>query len=114
MKINTVRPKVIEELKLLSLPSLQLEYQSLLIKHAGHAPTELVCGFCNDLFHPKSPEFIAAFSEDEHKALAHLYGLMIEASSQNHSTIEEMLKDTNWRKVVALAKDLHVQFKNHI
>jgi hypothetical protein len=114
MRINAVRSRVLEELELLSLPSLQLEYQSSLINHAGHAPAELVCGFCNDIYHPKSPEFIDAFSENEHKALAHLYGLMVEVAPQSHSTVEEMLKDTTWRKVVTLAKDLHAQFKNHV
>ena len=96
MKIDAVRSRVVEYLEFLSLTSLQLAYQSSLINHAGHAPTELVCGFCDDLFHPKSSEFIGAFSEEEHKALSHLYGLMVEAAPKTYPTIEEMIKTDTW------------------
>jgi hypothetical protein len=90
--------------ELLSQPSLQLEYERSLTV-AGHAPSELVSVFCAD-YHPKNPAFIDAFSEDELKDLAHLYGLIVEASTSDYSTVGQMLKDPKWRRVVAVAKDL--------
>lgn len=44
----------------------QLKYERALKKHGyGHAPTELICMFCDDMFHPQSDEFIASFNDDE-------------------------------------------------
>jgi hypothetical protein len=53
----SVRESVLSEVELLSQPSMQLEYERSLTV-AGHAPSELVCGFCDDLYHPKNPAFI--------------------------------------------------------
>jgi hypothetical protein len=103
-----MRALVIEVLEMLSAPSAQLSYEASLT--AGHAPTELISGYCDDLFNPKSPDFIAEFSNDELKDLAHLYGLMVESSAKHHPTIAIMLKDPAWRRVVALAKDINERF----
>src|SRR5689334_19090418 len=110
MNYEDIRLRVVKELRMLSLPSLQLEYEMDLANHAGHAPSELIEGFCTDIFSPKSADFVSAFSDSELKSLCHLYGLMIEASSVRHHTVSELLQDPSWRKVVALAKELHVQF----
>jgi Uma2 family endonuclease len=45
------------------------------------------------------------FTEDELKSLAQLYGLIVEVSNRRHPTVEAMLKDPLWRRVVALAGD---------
>ncbi len=100
-----MRELVIEVLEMLSAPSAQLSYEASLT--SGHAPTELIRGFCDDLFNPKSPEFIADFSNEELKDLAHLYGLMVESAATHHSTVATMLKDPAWRRVVELAKNIH-------
>jgi hypothetical protein len=106
---DLMRNAVVDELRLLSLPSEQLAYEACLTS-AGHAPSELICRFCDDLYHPKSAEFVTAFSESELKALAHLYGLMCEAGLSTYASVTEMLKSPAWRRVVALAKDLHAAF----
>ena len=57
----SVRAQVIEHIELLSLPSEQLEYERDV--PIADVPAELVCGFCDDLYHPKSPEILLAFTE---------------------------------------------------
>lgn len=96
---------MIDAVTLLSQPGKQLDYERSL-RVAGHAPSELVSVFCDDLFHPKDATFIASFSADELKDLAHLYGLLCEISSSQFSTVAEMLKDMRWRRVVAVAKEV--------
>jgi len=61
---------------------------------------------CDDLYHPKSAGFIAEFSESELKDLAHLYGLLVEASAIEASSVAELLKKEGWRSVVKTAKNL--------
>ena len=100
-----IRETIIEEIKILSQASEQLAYEKSLTK-AGHAPTELISTFCDDLFNPKDEELISAFSNEELKELAHLYGLMVEASRKNHPSVKEMLKDPQWRKVMEFAKTI--------
>ena len=107
-----IREKIVEELLLLSLPSEQLAYEKSLT-NAGHAPTELIEVFCQ-CFDPKSQEFVSAFTRDEHRDLAHIYGLIVEASGANHSTVADMLKDPIWRRVVALAKELRTRFDSSV
>jgi hypothetical protein len=102
----SVRSSIIAELELLSKPSAQLAYEESL-SNAGHAPTELHCVFCDDLFHPRELVLGGEFSDDEIKDLAHLYGLMVESWGSNHATVGAMLKAPAWRRVIELAKQLH-------
>jgi hypothetical protein len=104
-----MRTKIIEELEMLSSASKQLEYETTLAAVAGDAPTELAEVFCTDLFNLKNPELISAFSNDELKMLAHLYGLVVEATRALHPTVTEMLKDPAWRRVMSVAKDLRAE-----
>lgn len=101
--------QVVGEIELLSHPSEQLEYEQSLT-HGGHAPTELIEMFCSR-YHPKSPEFLAAFTVDELCDLAHLYGLLREVARTPFSTVSEMLKDRDWRRVVTLAQELITRFR---
>jgi hypothetical protein len=102
---------IIEQIRLLASPSEQLAYERTLAGKAGHAPSEIVEMFCS-LFHPKWEPFIAAFSSDELRDLAHLYGLIVEACRSDYTTVSEMLKDPKWRRVVELAKELSGQFRS--
>ncbi len=106
MKDKALRSRVIEELELLASPSAQLAYEASLTK-AGHAPTELICGYCDDLFNPKDPELVAAFSNEELKDLAMLYGLIGDAFITRPASVAEMLKVPGWRKVITFAKGLY-------
>ena len=107
-KLN-VRDQVIGMLELLSSPSEQLKYEEGLINAAGHAPAELFSMYCDDLYHPKFPEFIAAFSENELKELAHLYGLMAEMAHSIPSTVTELIKMKEWRRIVQLASQIRYE-----
>jgi hypothetical protein len=111
MTDNSIRNAVIAHIELLSLPSQQLAYEDSLRNHVGSAHEELICVFCDDLFKPKNPDFVNAFSETELKALSHVYGLTLEANECGASTVAELLKDANWRRVVARAKELSALFQ---
>ena len=100
-----IREAIIEEIELLSLPSKQLEYEKKV--PTANVPAELICGFCDDLYHPKSHEFLSQFTEDELKGLAHLYGVLSEAASIEASSVSDLLKHDKWRTVVAVAKELN-------
>jgi hypothetical protein len=90
---------------MLAKPSAQLAYEASLTE-AGHAPSELVSRFCDDLFHPRGLALGGEFTDDELKDLAHLYGLIVEVGNSRHPTVASMLKDPFWRRVVALAGGL--------
>jgi hypothetical protein len=100
-----VRTSVIEAVELLSSPASQLAYEASL-NRAGHAPTELVSNFCDDLYDPRDLVTCGEFSGDELRDLAHLYGLLVEANTDRHATVAAMLKDARWRRVIAVACNL--------
>jgi len=99
-----LRQSVLEYLDLLSHPSQQIEYEASV--PTVHIHGELVSQFCSDLFHPKSQQFLDAFTETEIKDLARLYGLLMETGRLRVSSATELLKEPQWRRVVAFAKDL--------
>lgn len=100
----SIRNAIINEVELLSLPSKQLEYEKDV--PIANVPAELICGFCDDLYHPKSKEFLSQFTEEEMKGLAHLYGVLVEAAKIEASSVSELLKHPKWRNVVEVAKEL--------
>ena len=93
----SIRKSTIEMIELLSLPSEQFAYEKNV--PIADVPAELICGFCDDLYHPKSEGFISQFSEDELKALAHLYGLLSEAAKVTVHSVSELQKRPEWRSV---------------
>ncbi|MEY4485285.1 MAG: hypothetical protein RL693_2737 [Verrucomicrobiota bacterium] len=106
-----IRESIIEIIELLSQPSQQLEYEKNV--PIANVPAELICGFCNDLYHPKSQSFISAFSENELKSMAHLYGLLSEASKITVHSVPELLKTSEWRSVIALAKEMSAHYERN-
>ena len=104
MKSNEYRKQVADHIALLARASEQAEYERRV--PIACVPEELVCIFCDDLFHPKSPDFLAAFTEDEIKDLAKLYGLLCSAAEVNAKSVNEALKSAEWRKAVSFAKTL--------
>lgn len=105
----SIRQSVVEHVELLARPSAQLEYKVNVPIADVHA--ELVEGFCSDLYHPKSAQFLDAFTERELKELAHLYGLLAESSLERTLPVAELLKQPQWRRVVEFAKDLVVTLR---
>jgi hypothetical protein len=104
-----IRQLVVSHLELLSQPSLQLDYEARVAIANVHG--ELVSGFCSDLYHPKSQQFLDAFSEDELRDLAHLYGLLMESGQIRASSVADLLKHAHWRRVVAFSKDLAAEMR---
>jgi len=101
----SIRDSVLDELRILSEPSAQLEYEKSLTL-AGHAPTELISVFCDDLYDPKSDAFVSVFSRGELKDLAHLYGLLVEVADLSFPSVTDMLKEPRWRRVVEVAQQV--------
>lgn len=107
----SIRKAIIEEIELLSLPSKQLEYEKNV--PIANVPAELICGFCDDLYQPKSEQMLSQFNSEELKELAHLYGVLCEAATIEVSSVAELLKHQKWRAVVALAKELNAYYEKH-
>jgi hypothetical protein len=99
-----LRQRVVEHVRLLARPSDQLEYEKNV--PIANVPAELVSGFCDDLYSPKGLALSNAFTNDELKGLAHLYGLLVEAAKADVASVSELLKSPPWRAVIALAKEL--------
>lgn len=102
-----IRKAVLEHVLLLASPAEQ----------GACLPDELVCGFVDDLFHPKSPEFVDAFDEEELKDLAELYGILCLAarsfSNEKDRTVSNFQKNLVFREVMAFAKELQNRFKRN-
>lgn len=100
------RDRVVECIELLARPAEQLNYEKNV--PIADIPAELVCMFADDLFHPKMAEFVDAFSEEELKLLAELYGLVVVAartfSNLNCHRVSDALKIPEWRSVISCAK----------
>jgi len=104
-----IRESVVEHVELLSQASAQLTYEANVPIADIHG--ELVDGFASDLYRPKSTEFLDAFTEAELKQLSHLYGLLLESIRLPVSSVTELLKQAEWRRVMAVAKELAVALR---
>jgi hypothetical protein len=99
-----VRQRVLEYVELLSQPSRQLDYETSVPRADSHA--ELVRWFCDALFRPKSRPFLDAFTENEIKDLARLYGLLIESRQLRASSLADLLREPEWRRIARFAQQL--------
>jgi len=107
------RSNVLGVLHLLASAHEQLIYE----QRVPHVPVadELIEIFVTDIFHPKSTEFVFAFTEAELKDLAELFGLFRVARARKHELgvrlVGELQKLPEWRAVIALAKRLEHAFR---
>jgi hypothetical protein len=99
-----VRDRVLEYLELLSQPSRQIDYETSAPRANGHG--ELVSWFADELFQPKSQQFLDAFTENEIKDLARLYGLLIESRQLRASSLVDLLREPEWRRIARFAMEL--------
>lgn len=103
-----VRQQGREHVALLASASEQQAYQC----RVPHIPVlqELVSGFADDFYHPKSSQFIDAFSEEELRQLSILFGLVHRAAQKLCKdpvcSLQQALKSQEWREVIAFAKEL--------
>ena len=109
------RKRIVDEVELLASPADQMKYERDV--PIVDVPAELICGFVDDLYHPKSELFLNAFIEQELKSLAELYGKMCIASDafteHDCHSVAEILKLKEWRSVIAFAKDLVAELKRN-
>ena len=102
------REHILEHLKLVASAEAQLEYERTV--PIADVPAELIEGFP---FHPKSPDFIDSFTEDELKDIAQFYGWTRIASEAFKKaggvSVTDFLKLPEWRDTMAFAKDLHAR-----
>lgn len=109
------RKRVVEEIELLASPSDQMKYERDV--PIADVPAELVCGFVDDLYHPKSELFLNAFAEQELKSLSELYGMICIASkvfnNMDRLSVSDIQKVPEWPSVMAFAKDLVVELKRN-
>lgn len=103
-----LRQSIHDEVRLLSSAQAQLDYERS--APTADVPAELICGFVDDLYRPKSAEFIEAFTEGELKDLAELYGRLCVASDaflrEEASSVSDILKIAEWRTTIMYAKEL--------
>jgi len=119
MKMNKeskeYRKRVIGHIELLGSPSAQREYERDV--PIANVPSELVCGFVNDLYHPKTELFLDAFTEQELRALAELYGMICVANKEFERigcrSVSDIQKVKEWRSVIAFSKNLAVELKGN-
>jgi len=117
MKMNeeskAYRHRVVEEIEGLANPLDQVKYEHDV--PIADVPAELICGFVDDLYHPKSERFLNAFTSDELKSLAELYGRLCVASDaftkHDCHSVDDIQKLPEWQSVMAFSKDLVVELK---
>jgi len=112
-KTKEFRLEVLEHIKLLASASLQSRYEKEV--PAADVPAELFSRFCDDLFHPNWQTFLDAFTADEIRDLAVLYGLLHVASQEiaqfNSPSVADLRKLPAWRSVMAYAKELDANLR---
>lgn len=117
MKMNedskAYRQRVIDKIEGIANPSAQIEYERNV--PIADVPAELVIGFVDDLYHPKSELFLNAFTSDELKDLAELYGRLCVANDafikNDCHSVADIQKLSEWRSVMAFAQELLIELK---
>ena len=104
----SIRSAIAEEINLLAHPNKQLQYEKDVL--GVNIPAELICRFCDDLYHPKSEQLLSEFSVEELYGLAHLYGVLCEASNISAVSVTELHKHPKWGRVVEVAKELNAHY----
>lgn len=104
------RERVIDHLRLVASAEAQLRYEADV--PIADVPAELVCGFVDDIYHPKSELMLRTFESDELERLAEFHGRLIVASDafdrDGAQTVSAILLVPEWRSVMDFAKRLVV------
>jgi hemerythrin-like domain-containing protein len=103
------RDRVIELVELLSSASAQMQYERDVPQ--VDVASEMISMYADDFFHPKSEDFLMAFSEPEIKDLAQLYGMICMAAKafedESIDGVSSALKTSEWRAVMEFSKHLY-------
>ena len=95
---------IIEILQLIASEQKQLEYEKTV--PIADVPSELLCMWFDDLYHPGSVE--AQFDSKDAQALAQFndfYGAETKRLPPSRGTIRTWLADPTWRKIMAAAEE---------
>lgn len=113
VEARSFRRSVIDHVELVASAAAQLRYEAEVPN--ADVPAELISGFVDDLFHPKSELMLAAFTGEEMKSLAEFYGRLCVAADafgrDRVRTVSDIHKISEWRSVMAFAKALALELE---
>jgi hypothetical protein len=92
-----LRQEVLRLLRLISSVDLQVQYENDV--PIADVPGELVCQWFDDLYHPKSTLFQAAFSEVERARLAGFNEFYESRVKMLPKTLAELHRSSAWREI---------------
>jgi len=72
----------------------------------AHIPSELLCGWFDEIYHPNSPEFQQAFSRKELSALADFSSVLHKNSRVLPGSARELVKQSGWQLVMRSAGEV--------
>jgi hypothetical protein len=108
-----IRQAVLAHVALVASAGAQIDHERS--TPTADVPAELICGFVDDLYHPKSQALLDAFTEAELRDLAEFYGRLCVASEAferaDARSVVAILKLPDWRSTMVFAKDLHVRLQ---
>lgn len=113
VEVRSFRRSVIDHVELVASAVAQLRYETEV--PGADVPAELVSGFVDDLFHPKSELMLTAFTSEEMKSLAEFYGRLCVAADafarESVRTVSDIHKISEWRSLMAFAKALAIHIE---
>jgi hypothetical protein len=99
-----IRSRIMEELGLLASAHAQLRYEQRV--PIAHIPSELVCGWLDDIYQPNNLEFQQAFSRNELSALADFSAVLHKNSRVLPDSARELVKQPGWQLVMRSAREV--------
>jgi hypothetical protein len=93
-----------EELGVLASAHAQLRYEQRV--PIAYIPSELLCGWFDEIYHPNSPEFQQAFSRNELSALADFSSVLHKNSRVLPGSARELVKQSGWQSVMRSAREV--------
>jgi hypothetical protein len=104
MEMKILRQQGIEILRLISSVDKQIEYERDV--PIANVPSELVCQWFDDFYHPRSPQFKAAFDAEELNRLADFNDYFHKRFKNLPGNLEEMHRCEEWREIQVRAGTL--------
>ncbi len=107
--MNELRNRIVNEIDLLANLDSQIKYE----EEVGivHIPSELVCVWFDDLYHPETELFNESLKKSEKSVLADFntrFDELLKKTDKHvlSETIEDLQKDKYWQSVVTLAQNV--------
>ncbi len=115
--MNDLRNSILKEIQLLADLNSQIKYENDV--PIAHVPSELVCGWFDDLYHPGTELFNNAFSKQEKAILAEFnkqYEELLKKVNPKamSGTVADLHKDKQWQIIVSSAQEAMIKLNNCI